>query len=143
MSAIQKAGLLPALQAFGAALGEITNDDVPSAYEMVVKLEKMLEEARDLLKTRALLYLNVNGVKVTDGGTKAANLGGFVMRAVPMRTGVDPKKLEKAVRAKRLDPGSCMDATVTYKVNQAKLNALVERGDITEEDLKACAYDPS
>lgn len=140
-SEIQKAGLMPALRSFGAALGTITDEDVPAAYEMVAKLEKMLEEARELLKSRALLYLNVNGVKVTQGGTAAANVGGHVLRAVPMRTGTDPKKLEKLLRTKKLDPAAHMDATLSFKVNPKKLEKLVEDGVLSEADMQAVAYD--
>jgi hypothetical protein len=143
MSNIIKAGLLPALQAFGSALGQLADGDVPAAYELTAQAEKMLEEVRGLLKTRAMLWLNVNGQKVTDKGTMEGSVSGFSVRAIPMRTGLDPKKLEQTLRAKKLDPNSQMKPTITYKVDEAKVAVLVSEGKLSPADLEACKYEPS
>lgn len=141
MNAIQKLSLLPALQDFGRTLGELSNEDMPAAYELVTKIEHLVEDAREMLRQRALLYLTANGEKVTDKGTTEAKLSGYIVRAIPMRTGTDPKKLEQTLRMKKLNPEHWMQMTVTFKTDEKKLKMLIDRGDITAQDMEACAYD--
>ncbi len=127
----------------GAALQNVPDQEVPSAVATLRRLETMLKENVDRLKDRALLYLNVNGQQVTEKGTKEVALNGHVMRAIPTRTGIDPKKLEAALRAKGIDPSAHMIPTITYKVDDFRVAKLVAAGMLTQQDLAAVQYDKS
>jgi hypothetical protein len=142
-SGIQKAGLMTALQQFASGISTLKDEEVPEAYEVTAKLEGMFEEVRALLKQRAVDYLQANGRRATDKGTLEAEVNGFSLRAIPMRTGLDPKKLEATLRSKKLDPTANMNATIILKVDTAKVATLVGEGKLTKDDLAACAYDPS
>lgn len=138
-----KQELQTALRSFASALANLTDDQIPAALELARDLGKLAEETESQLKTRCLLYLNVNGHQVTDKGSTQANVGGYRVTAIPTRTGLDPKKLEVVLRRKGLQPADAMDATVTYKVNQQKVDKLVADGGLTNADITSALYDKS
>lgn len=145
MSAIvladEKQKLWGALQAYAAALSNLTDEQVPTAFGTADELQKLSEDVRSRLRDRLLLYLQVNGQKTTEKGSVAADVGGFTVTAIPTRTGIDPKKLETLLRRKGIDVEAGMDATVAYKVNPEKVAKLLESGRLHEQDREACLYD--
>jgi hypothetical protein len=130
-----------AAQRMGQAMSVIQDEQVPAAIAVLRRLAGGLEENTERLRERALLYLNVHGQQVTEKGTVEAKVGGYTLRAVPMRNGVDPRKLEAALRAKKLNPADWMIPTITFKLDQFRLSKLMVAGHLTEEDLKAIQYD--
>lgn len=137
----EKKQMMTALHAFASALSNLTEEQVPDAFDTVDKMQKLSDEVREQLRTRLLLFLNVHGSTKGDKGTKEAESGGYLLQAIPTRTGIDPKKLEALLRRKRLDVESGMDATITFKVNEDKLARLVASGQLSEQDREACRYE--
>ena len=140
----------PAVAAFalatrnlGAALDKLTDAEVPAAIAMMRRLEKLVEDNKDTLTDRVKLWLNVHGQQVTEKGTTEASINGWVVRAVPMKTGIDPKKLEQTLRAKGLDPADWMQTTLSYKFDAVKYARLLRENKFSESDVKACQYDKS
>lgn len=137
-----KSKLVASLAEWTAGLTKLTKEEAPQVYQMAEQVKKLGEEvkdrARDLLVDEAL-----SGEKVTDKGTMQTTLGGSVVRAIPLKTGTDPTKLEQLLRAKGVDPGVAMDATISYKLNQEKLLVAVGAGVLTSAELAKCAYEPN
>jgi hypothetical protein len=140
---VVRSELMRELQKFGQWLSEMTDAQLPEVLDFVTRLEKNIEGTRSILKERALLYLNVHGIAEGEKGTKAAQVGQYTVKAIPTRTGLDPKKLEKALRTKGIDPNVAMKPTVSYAVDPDKVAAMRVAGTLTEQDIEACQYDRS
>lgn len=134
----EKAKLFTALSSYANALANLSDEQVPAAFDMTDQLRDMAEEVRTRLRDRILLYVQAKGRQLTDKGSMTAESGGFKLTAIPTRTGIDPKKLEALLRRKGIDPAVAMDATITYKVNMGKLAACAA---LTPGELTACSYD--
>ena len=139
----EKTKLFTALGGYASALSNLSDEQVPAAFEMTQKMEALAEEVRERLRKRILDYVSEKGEVQTEKGTRGVNLGGFDLRAIPTKTGTDPKKLEALLRHKKLDPTVAMDATIAYKVNADKVLKAVERGELTQADVASCAYAPA
>lgn len=133
----EKAKLFTALNSYANALANLSDEQVPAAFDMTDQLRDMAEEVRTRLRDRILLYVQAKGRQLTDKGSMTAESGGFKLTAIPTRTGIDPKKLEALLRRKGIDPAVAMDATITYKVNMGKLATC----SLTPGELTACSYD--
>lgn len=129
------------MRTVAAELSQLTPEKYGAAMEFLKSLEEAAEGLKTTLGARVKEEVRANGHQVTDKGTTEWVVGGYVLRAIPTRTGVDPKKLEARLRAKGREPSLCMDATIAFKVNEGKLAAAVERGDLTAEEVAACKYD--
>lgn len=134
----EKNKLFTALSSYATALANLTDEQVPQAFDMTDQLEDLAKEVRTRLRDRLLLYVQANGTKATDKGSMKAEAGGYRLVAIPTRTGIDPKKLEALLRRKGIDPAGVMDTTITYKVNLAKLSTT---SCLTQTELDACLYD--
>lgn len=132
-----------ALQTFSSAMSKLTDEQVPAALDMVKQLHELSEEMKDGLRARAIQFLRDVGQKVTDKGSLQTLIGGYRLTAVPTKTGLDPKKLEVALRRRGLDPTAGMNPTITYKVDIEKVAALMDSGKLTSDDIKTCQYDES
>lgn len=139
--ASQKTKLFAALQEYAAVLSNLENEQVPAAFEMTDQLKELAEEVRTRLRDRLLLIVSAVGTKVTEKGSMAADLGNFLVKAIPTRTGVDPKKLEGLLRKRQIELTRIMDATVTYKVNEHKLLDAQVTKLLTQADVDSCRYD--
>lgn len=132
-----------ALQSFASALSKLTDEQVPAALDAVRQLNDLSEEMKDGLRVRAIQFLRSAGQRITDKGSLQTLIGGYRMTAIPTRSGLDPKKLEVALRRRGLDATAGMNPSITYKVDVDKVAALVDSGKLTQEDLTACQYDES
>jgi hypothetical protein len=136
----EKNKLTTALQGWASALARLTPEQVPAALDMASQFKKLGTEVYDRLRDRVLERVKANGQIVGEKGSMQDSVGGFKLSAIPTKSGTDPKKLEAKLRALGKDPANYMDATVTYKVNEGKLNLLLQTGTLTKEDV---AYDPA
>lgn len=139
----QKEQLTLALRNFAQALSTLSDEQVPAALEMARELGKLSDETGEALKQRALLYLNVHGQQVTDKGSRQARVDGFLLKAIPTRTGLDPKKVETLLRRKGMEPSAHMRSTIKYEVDAERMDKLVMDGKLSTQDVEACRYDKS
>lgn len=135
----QREQLQVALRAYASALSELTDEQVPAAFDMNKELGKLAEDLENVLRERVLRLVEERGQKVTDKGSMRASIGGFRVTAIPTRTGVDPAKLEGLLRRKNLDPNVHMRTTIKYAIDPEKLEKL----QLSDGDLDACKYTPS
>jgi hypothetical protein len=136
----EKTKLFAALSGYASALSNLTPEQVPAAIDMTLQLKKLAEEVYERLRDRLIKDTQEKGYKATDKGTMEQSIGGFKVRAIPTKTGTDPKKLEAKLRALGMQPENYMDATMALKVNAGKLALLVATKTLTLADV---AYDPS
>lgn len=117
----------------------------PERYGEAMEFLSFIEKATEGLKTtfgeRVKETVLKDGTQTTEKGTREWLMGGYCVRAIPTRTGVDPKKLEARLRAKGLNPEVAMDATLAYKVSEPKLAAAVAAGKLTREEVDGCKYE--
>lgn len=132
-----------ALQVMARNMGELAIEKVPEMLGFFQQLEKMVEATKGMLRARAIELVEAQGSIITDKGTKVALVGDWKITAVPLRTGLDPKKLEATLRAKQLDPREFMQSVVTFKVDTAKVAVLCSQGKLTDADIEACTYEKS
>lgn len=111
------------------------------AMEFLSTMEKAVEGLRTTFGARVKDKVLEDGTKTTEKGTREWVMNGYLVRAIPTRTGVDAKKLEPKLRAKGLDPTVAMDATMAYKVSETKLAVAVSKGLITQEEVDSCKHD--
>lgn len=137
----EKTKLFTALASFADALANLTEEQVPAAFEMADKMGKLSDEVRERLRTRILKAVKDNGQVVSEKGSMSLGVGGFKVSAIPTRTGVDSKKLEALLRARKLDPAVAMDVTMSYKANDTKILQAVSSGHLTADDVEAVKYD--
>lgn len=118
---------------------ELTPTEQADYHEWTSKAADSLKNFKEALRSRLLEVLTSQGTRVTEKGTLQIELGeGRVQRAVPSNTKPDDKLVESRVRAKDLSPEVWMDRVITYKVNESKLQSLVDSGQFTKEDYAAC-----
>lgn len=134
-------GVTSAMQALARRLQNITHEEVPAAVDFFRQIRKMADGVSDNLTERAKLYLNVHGKQATEKGTLEAQVGGYLVRAIPTRTGLDSKKVEKLLRARNIDVVAGMDPETKWKVNSDKIQRMVGAGLLTESDVAALRYD--
>jgi hypothetical protein len=134
-------GTINSMQGLADWLSRVTPEEFGQAVLLVRAMEKALEQAEDVLIERAIDVVRATGKRETDKGTMSVVLGAHTLRAIPTRTGTDPKKLEAHLRTKGVNPDVCMDATITYKVNDDKLKQAVASGKLTPDEVDACKYD--
>ena len=117
----------------------------PERYGEAMEFLSFIEKATEGLKTtfgeRVKETVLKDGTQTTEKGTREWLMGGYCVRAIPTRTGVDPKKLEARLRAKGLNPEVAMDATLAYKVNEVKLATAIASGKLTREEADGCKYE--
>jgi hypothetical protein len=103
-------------------------------------IEKGLEP---IAKQRLIAMVKEQGTAVTDKGTMEAIVEGWRFRMKPYRTGIDPKKLEKLIRAKGLNPDNYMSKVISYSFDETGANKLVDTKKMTADELESCHYEES
>jgi len=136
-------GIIILMQGLADWFSRVGPDEFGQAVLLVRAMKKALEQAEDVLNERATDVVRASGKRETDKGTMSVVLGAHTLRAIPTRTGTDPKKLEAHLRTAGINPEVCMDATITYKVNDEKLKQALASGKLTQAEVDACKYDTS
>lgn len=103
-------------------------------------IEALCKSARD----RMLALIKEKGQKETDAGTLRYREGGMVFEARPLKTGLDPKKVEALLRAKGVTHiEQYMTPTISYTMNDATRSLILRDGKMTEAELDTCRYGES
>lgn len=109
-------------------------------YQSLDEVIFKLSSYRDLLKAALKEAVLQHGTETSDRGSRELVAGGYrvPLRAASAAGALDPAKVEGKLRAKGLDIGDGMNATVTWKPDHAKLVRLMLAGKWTEQDSKDC-----
>lgn len=137
---LAKTSVQSAMQMLAQALSNVDDSQLPAAIDFLNQLVKTVTDNNEVLRERALAYTRQYGAPVTDKGTLETQVGSHVLRAIPTRTGYDPKLVGPMLRGFKLQPEAGMDPTITYKVNPGKLEALVKAGTVDEDRMEECRY---
>lgn len=112
-------------------------------WEVVLGLESSFTQLREMMQDRALARVRTEGTRTTEKGTMDLATDEHLLRAIPTRTGVDPKVFEARLRAKRIDPAVWMRTKITYEWDPDKSPGVVAAGVMTATELDSCKYKPS
>lgn len=131
------------LQTLAAVLsGPIEPAQVVGLFSQLKQLQDVISGMHDLTRDRLLAHVKEVGTKVTENGTLQARLGDYNIEATIRNTGYDPKKVQSLLRGAQLDVTAGCDVEMKYIPNPDKLEALVEAGKLSTNDLQACRFDP-
>lgn len=146
MSAIVKdvkSKLMYALADVASQLSNVTDEQLPAAFKLMDDGKALFEEGRERFRQRLIDYLKANGQPLGEKGSLTAEIGGAKASAIRTKTGFDAKKVEAMLRRLNLDPSAWMRTTITYSVDNDKMDLLRFKGLVTGNDLKGCLYDPT
>ena len=138
-----EAGLSKLFESFAHFISAAKDEEMPEALAFVRKSEALLEDTGKLVKERVKALVLQNGTKATEAGTKRLTIGGYVLEVQPAATGYDGKRVEALLRAKNIYLDQGMDSTVSWKVNEGKLENLVREKKLSNQELKTCLKDES
>lgn len=119
------------------SVGTLAPETLTKVIQTVKTYEKAIEKLTEVYKARYLNHLKEKGV-AGETGTLTARVGAYTWEARVQSNKYDEKRIEALVRAKGMEPEDHMDAHITYKVNEAKLDKAIERGLLKREDVEAC-----
>jgi hypothetical protein len=122
------------------ALNTRDPEKLTAMYQSLDQAIFKLSGCRDLLKAALKAHVVEHGTEVSERGTKAIEAAGYrvPVRAMNKEGALDDAKVEGKLRAKQLDIGDGMNATVTWKASKEKLDKLVAAGKWSENDTKDC-----
>ena len=121
---------------------DITPNDVSAVYLQLKNVEDVLKDIGSLARDRLLAYIKQEGEPISEGGSLKARLGEYEVCAIIRSAGYDAKKVQQMLRSKGLDATAGCDTEIKYKPNPDKLEALVDTGRLTRDELKLCKVDP-
>jgi len=150
LSSIKVAGTLlvvdKAMKENLATLAELASAELaPEQLAEVFKLERTMTKALSdgidpVLKQKVIAVLKEHGKLKAD--TKGLyEFGTLSMK--PYRSGKDPKKVEKLLRARGKDPGKFMLPTISYALPPAETELYQKLVKELGDELEACEYDES
>lgn len=117
-------------------------ENVADALVILKMVEKQAEAMNAYVRDAAIRLLKEKGTVVGEKGTVIMTTGDWHLE-MHRKNGTDPKKLEKLLREKGLDPEVAMTPTIKYSVNYTKVEMAKVAGNLTSEELDNCAFDES
>lgn len=134
--------LTSALSQVALAIQENTPPEaVATIYEGLSNWGGALERVQKMVKERLLTLAVSQGRVATEKGTRRLQVGGWELEARVHRSGLDPKRVEGLLRAKGLPVEQYMDPTISYKVNENRLEGGVNLGKLTADEVESCRYE--
>lgn len=110
-------------------------ESLAKEYDDVSKTIRVLEKQKKELSERIKLLTEKFGVK-NDGGSFYADLGSFVTGKVARKSvSIDIDKAIPLLTNKGRD--DLIHPVTTYKIDEAGLEAAVQSGDVTQEELES------
>lgn len=104
--------------------------------DVLAVVQEDVEALKDGVRMRVLAALEKEGEVVGDNGTRVLERGGWKLEARRTGGGMDPKKVEGALRAKSIDPSKYMQPEVTFSVEPALLEKARLDGVFTQDELE-------
>lgn len=116
--------------------------NVANALATMKLVEKQSEAMKEYVREAAIRLLKEDGEEVGVKGTRILLVENWHLE-MHRKNGVDPKKLEKLLREKGLDPANWMTPTVKYSVDPVKCEELKKQGYLGLEEVLTLAFDES
>lgn len=143
MSNAQDTGLAvkTALQAYAQTLSNLPDHRMLEALDFLKKLEKMSEDVKKTLSTRAIERVKAQGTQVSDAGSMEATVEGQTWRIIPVgKTRPEVKKVAALLIAKgHHDVNRFFTSETEVVCTKNDLDILVNSlGLLTEEEAKTC-----
>lgn len=133
---------MAALEGLAGALTNVVPSEFGNAWGFLKSMEEAIASMQAHMKQVIEGYVLEHGRDWGEkGGREVVFPDGPPLRMRLHRTGIDPRKLEKLLRARNMDPSKCMDAKVTFAANPEKVAGAVREGLLTEADVSSTYYD--
>lgn len=113
-------------------------ENVADALVILKMVEKQAEAMNAYVRDAAIRLLKEKGQEVGEKGTRTLTAGNWLLE-MHRKNGIDPKKLEKLLREKGLEPEVAMTPTIKYSVNYTKLTDL----GLSHDTMRDIAFDES
>lgn len=126
------------LQLLAQYIGAAQPEQLPSVYGQLKSWEENLGDLSKSVRGTLLAILRNSGEVVTDAGTLRAQIGEYQVEARPQKTGLDKSKVQALFLAKGININEWMQKTIVYDIDQIKIDALLEQGEITRAELDTC-----
>lgn len=127
-------------------VGEIDNAHIVAAYNTLCSAVREVDYAMEISKKIIVQHMIARAERIPHPALPelyhTLRLRGdkMMFSASPIRTTIDPKKLEALLRSKGADVGKYMTPVVTYKVQPRHLGQIKFDLGITKEEIDACRY---
>ena len=131
----------PAIAALAKYVSEAPLVESARIYDPVTEILSAVTDLKRVLRDRFLALLREEGTRTTDKGTLKLVRDGWEFEARPQRTGLDPKRVEAALRARGADPGAYMLKEISYSIDTEKLAAAIADNVLSKEELTSCKYE--
>jgi hypothetical protein len=148
--AVQTLGSLAGTDPFHAPIETLSLVDVVEAYFVAYTTEEIGKTRREALREVLLNECKAQGIDNEKGGQRLTVNGHRVTRERRVASSPDEKKLIALLEKKGLSVEDGFDKVVTLQPNASKVNALVERGFLSEEEAStlykesfACVVTPN
>lgn len=134
------------LQALTAAtaMKDLAPQDVLTLHDYSKGVEDAVGETVKFARARALILKDELGTPMGNGLSKEVKVGNLTKRFIVQKSGLDPKVVEAAIRAKDLSVTKYMDPDTKYilKQNDLTRKMLIDDGVFTADELKTMEYEP-
>lgn len=117
---------------------DVPPENVADALATLKMVEKQAEAMNAYVRDAAIRLLKEKGQEVGEKGSRTLTAGNWLLE-MHRKNGTDPKKLEKLLREKGLDPEVAMTPTIKYSVNYTKLTDL----GLSHDTMRDIAFDES
>lgn len=135
------------LQALTAAtaMKDLQPVDILTLHDYTKGVEDAVDDTCKFARARALILKDSIGVPFgANGLSREVKVGNLVKRFTIQKSGLDPKVVEAAIRAKDLSVTKYMDPDTKYVLKQNDLTRkmLIDDGVFTADELKTMEYEP-
>lgn len=117
---------------------DLPDQMIAPMYDLTKKVGDILGEVQKPLKEAYRSFVEKHGHTFTEAGSRAADLAGWRLEIRPMGGGYDEDKLAALMRSKGVKRLAYKDKEVSYVLNKDKLQRLIGKEVVTEEELKTC-----
>lgn len=137
-----RASTMSALEGLATAITTVKPEEYRPAWDFVRKMQETVADMESHLKKVIEGFVLEHGREWGEkGGRQVTFPDGQSIQLRLHRTGVDARKLEKLLRTRNIDPAKCMNAKVTYTVDEEKVAQSVREGLLTDADVASTYYD--
>ncbi len=116
---------------------------VLNGWKKLISNDKYKNGILDEARRQIIEVLKKDGTPVPESTKLVLEAGDFEISMHTYRTGTDPKKLQRLLITKGLDPEVYMRPTITYAVDESRLGLALQKRKLTQAEIDSCQYDES
>ncbi len=137
--------LMSALENVAALMSApIADEAMPAMQELVTKLGKVSESWATSIKAKVKALVLSKGSEIGEKGSKAYTVNGYALTLHAAGGGYDETKVKELLLGRKRKDGqprtieSFCDVQISHAVNYDKVQQLIGKGVLTQNELDAC-----